>query len=144
MESAQWTGRICELTLEKEAEANHQEEPVLEQRKYLNCFVGMTFDKVPHTGAHEGVHYAMGCNGNGVAIASYLGHQTALKIRGRQNTHRTQPICDLTRDLTVQTSAAAHEAAVLVKGGVEATIIQYLKTPPAAADTAELCRSSLS
>jgi gamma-glutamylputrescine oxidase len=48
-------------------------------------FVGMTFDKVPHMGTHEGVHYAMGCNGNGVAIASYLGHQTALKILGRQN-----------------------------------------------------------
>jgi len=36
-------------------------------------------------GTHDGVHYAMGCNGNGVAIASYLGHQTALKILGRQN-----------------------------------------------------------
>ncbi len=48
-------------------------------------FVAMTFDKVPHMGRHEGVHYAMGCNGNGVAMATYLGHQTALKILGRQN-----------------------------------------------------------
>jgi len=48
-------------------------------------FVGMTFDRVPHMGVYQGIHYAMGCNGNGVAIASYLGHQTALKILGRQN-----------------------------------------------------------
>jgi len=48
-------------------------------------FVGMTFDGVPHMGTYQGIHYAMGCNGNGVAIASYLGHQTALKILGRQN-----------------------------------------------------------
>ena len=50
-----------------------------------NGFVGMTFDHVPHMGTHEGVHYAMGCNGNGVAMATYLGWQTALKILGRQN-----------------------------------------------------------
>jgi glycine/D-amino acid oxidase-like deaminating enzyme len=48
-------------------------------------FVGMTFDHVPHMGTHEGVHYAMGCNGNGVAIATYLGHRTARKILGRDN-----------------------------------------------------------
>ncbi|WGF87402.1 NAD(P)/FAD-dependent oxidoreductase [Marinivivus vitaminiproducens] len=47
--------------------------------------VAMTFDHVPHMGVSEGVHYAMGCNGNGVAMATYLGHQTALKILGRQN-----------------------------------------------------------
>ncbi|MCC7274924.1 MAG: FAD-binding oxidoreductase [Alphaproteobacteria bacterium] len=48
-------------------------------------YVAMTFDHVPHMGTHEGVHYAMGCNGNGVAMATYLGWQTALKILGRQN-----------------------------------------------------------
>ncbi|MGH6904156.1 MAG: NAD(P)/FAD-dependent oxidoreductase, partial [Geminicoccaceae bacterium] len=32
-----------------------------------------------------GVHFAMGCNGSGVAMAAYLGHQAALKILGRQN-----------------------------------------------------------
>ena len=29
--------------------------------------------------------FAMGCNGSGVAMATYLGHQSALKILGRQN-----------------------------------------------------------
>lgn len=48
-------------------------------------FVAMTFDHVPHMGTHEGVHYALGCNGNGVAMSTYLGYQTALKILGRQN-----------------------------------------------------------
>ena len=47
--------------------------------------VAMTFDRVPHMGTHRGIHYAMGCNGNGVAMATYLGHQTGLKILGAQN-----------------------------------------------------------
>jgi hypothetical protein len=31
------------------------------------------------------MHFAMGCNGSGVALASYLGHQIALKLLGRTN-----------------------------------------------------------
>lgn len=46
--------------------------------------VAMTFDKIAHMGRHDGVHYAVGCNGNGVALMTYLGHQTALKILGQQ------------------------------------------------------------
>jgi glycine/D-amino acid oxidase-like deaminating enzyme len=47
--------------------------------------VAMTFDKVAHMGRDEGVHYALGCNGNGVALMTYLGHQTALKLLGKAN-----------------------------------------------------------
>ena len=47
--------------------------------------VGFTFDRLPHMGVHDGVRFALGCNGSGVAMASYLGHQTALAILGRQN-----------------------------------------------------------
>jgi glycine/D-amino acid oxidase-like deaminating enzyme len=46
---------------------------------------GVTYDHIPHMGIHDGVHYAVGCNGSGVAMMTYLGHQTALKILGRQN-----------------------------------------------------------
>ena len=31
------------------------------------------------------LHFAMGCNGSGVAMATYLGHQIALKLLGRAN-----------------------------------------------------------
>ncbi|HZA65438.1 MAG TPA: FAD-binding oxidoreductase [Geminicoccaceae bacterium] len=48
-------------------------------------YLGFTFDRLPHMGVGEGVHFALGCNGSGVAMASYLGHQVALKILGRQN-----------------------------------------------------------
>lgn len=49
-------------------------------------FVGMTFDRVPHLGTQAPhVHYALGCNGNGVALMSWMGNQTALRILGRQN-----------------------------------------------------------
>jgi glycine/D-amino acid oxidase-like deaminating enzyme len=47
--------------------------------------LGFTFDRLPHMGTHDGLHFAMGCNGSGVAMATYLGHQSALRILGRQN-----------------------------------------------------------
>ena len=48
--------------------------------------VAFTFDLVPHMGVHEGVHYAVGCQGSGVAMATYLGYRTALKIAGKAAT----------------------------------------------------------
>jgi glycine/D-amino acid oxidase-like deaminating enzyme len=48
-------------------------------------YVGMTFDKTAHMGERGGIVHAVGCNGNGVALMTYLGHQTALKLLGRQN-----------------------------------------------------------
>ncbi|MCC7048412.1 MAG: FAD-binding oxidoreductase [Alphaproteobacteria bacterium] len=47
--------------------------------------VAFTFDFTPHIAVEDGVHYAAGCQGSGVAMASYLGHRTALKIAGRAN-----------------------------------------------------------
>ena len=46
-------------------------------------YVAFTFDHVPHMGVHEGVHYAVGCQGSGVGMATYLGYRTALKIAGK-------------------------------------------------------------
>lgn len=48
-------------------------------------FVAMTVDKVAHMGHRDNSEFAAGCNGNGVALMSYLGYQTAQKILGRQN-----------------------------------------------------------
>lgn len=62
--------------------------PELASFRISHCWkgnVGMTYDHIPHMGIHEGVHYAAGCNGSGVAMMTYLGHQSALKILGRQN-----------------------------------------------------------
>lgn len=42
--------------------------------------VGFTFDRLPHVGVQDGVMFATGCQGNGVALMSYLGHQMALKL----------------------------------------------------------------
>ena len=47
--------------------------------------LAFTFDRLPHMGESAGMHFAMGCNGSGVALASYLGHQIALKLLGRTN-----------------------------------------------------------
>ena len=45
-----------------------------------------TFDYLPHMGVTEkGLHYAMGCNGSGVAMLSYLGAQVGRKILGGGN-----------------------------------------------------------
>ena len=62
--------------------------PELASAKITHSWTGnvaFTFDHVPHMGIHDGMHYAMGCQGSGVAMASYLGHQVAQKILGRQN-----------------------------------------------------------
>ena len=47
--------------------------------------VAMTFDKTAHIGERNGVHFALGCNGNGVALMSYLGWRTARKLLGQEN-----------------------------------------------------------
>lgn len=44
--------------------------------------VGYTFDTMPHTGVHNGLHYAMGYCGSGIAMASYLGMRAGQKIIG--------------------------------------------------------------
>ena len=60
--------------------------PELRRARVTHAWTGnvaFTFDHVPHMGVHEGVHYAVGCQGSGVAMATYLGHQLALKIAGK-------------------------------------------------------------
>jgi glycine/D-amino acid oxidase-like deaminating enzyme len=47
--------------------------------------IAFTFDRLPHMGMSAGAHFAMGCNGSGVAMAAYLGHQLAQKLLGRTN-----------------------------------------------------------
>ncbi|MBI2719234.1 MAG: FAD-binding oxidoreductase [Rhizobiales bacterium] len=47
--------------------------------------VAFTLDEMPHMGRFDNLHYALGCNGSGIAMMSYLGHQTARKIAGRVN-----------------------------------------------------------
>ncbi len=48
-------------------------------------YVAMTFDRLSHIGEHDGIHYAVGCNGNGVALMSYLGHMIAQKLIAREH-----------------------------------------------------------
>ncbi len=45
-------------------------------------FVAYTFDTLAHTGAHQGIHYAMGYCGSGVSMASYLGMRVGHKVLG--------------------------------------------------------------
>lgn len=60
--------------------------PELSGAKVSHCwygFVAYTFDELPHIGSHDSVHYAMGYCGTGIAMATYLGMKSALKILGR-------------------------------------------------------------
>ena len=45
-------------------------------------FVAYTFDHLPHVGKHDGLWYAMGYCGSGVAWASYMGHKIGHKVLG--------------------------------------------------------------
>lgn len=42
--------------------------------------VGFTFDRLPHVGIHEGIHYVLGCNGSGIVMNSYLGRKVAAMV----------------------------------------------------------------
>jgi glycine/D-amino acid oxidase-like deaminating enzyme len=62
--------------------------PQLEGYKVSHCWSGkvaMTYDKIAHMGRRDGIDFAVGCNGNGVALMTYVGHQSALKLLGHQN-----------------------------------------------------------
>jgi glycine/D-amino acid oxidase-like deaminating enzyme len=40
------------------------------------------FDKMPHTGQLDGLHYALGYAGHGVALATYLGSKLGEQLAG--------------------------------------------------------------
>jgi hypothetical protein len=57
--------------------------PALQPYRVTHCWKGMvcfTFDRLPHMGVHDGIHYVAGCQGSGVTMMSYLGLQAALKL----------------------------------------------------------------
>ena len=45
--------------------------------------VAMTRSDLPGIGQCDGIWYALGCNGSGVALMPYLGHKVALKLLGK-------------------------------------------------------------
>ena len=47
--------------------------------------VALTIDEEPHLGKLDGLHYALGCNGSGVAQMTYMGTQLARKIARAAN-----------------------------------------------------------
>jgi glycine/D-amino acid oxidase-like deaminating enzyme len=44
-------------------------------------YVGFTFDQMPHLGVHDGLYYAMGFCGHGVANGFYFGSRLALLMQ---------------------------------------------------------------
>ncbi|MGN6096499.1 MAG: NAD(P)/FAD-dependent oxidoreductase [Bosea sp. (in: a-proteobacteria)] len=86
-------GRVLKVTGEAVAHANAahlrkqmlQVFPELERTPithYWHGQTGFTFDKLPHLGEQEGVFYACGYNGTGIARASWLGHKIAQRMLG--------------------------------------------------------------
>jgi glycine/D-amino acid oxidase-like deaminating enzyme len=62
--------------------------PELEKVRVTHSWTGsvaFTFDYLPHLGVEQGLHYAAGCQGSGVAMATWMGHNAALKIAGAGN-----------------------------------------------------------
>ena len=59
--------------------------PMLANVKITHTWTGncaATFDLYPHLGKINGVHYAMGYCFSGIAMGTYLGHKSALRILG--------------------------------------------------------------
>ena len=66
--------------------------PQLANTGISHCWSGLvayTFDHAPHIGQRDGIFYAMGYCGSGVARASYFGQKLAYKILGQQDQGRT-------------------------------------------------------
>ncbi len=62
--------------------------PELSQVKFTHCWDGQTgfsFDKLPHIGIHDGMHYAMGYCGVGLPMGTYLGNKLGLKLLGQSD-----------------------------------------------------------
>ena len=60
--------------------------PALEGSRVSHVWSGnvaMTRSDLPGIGQRDGIWYALGCNGSGVALMPHLGHKLALKILGR-------------------------------------------------------------
>jgi glycine/D-amino acid oxidase-like deaminating enzyme len=62
--------------------------PQLRGTKITHAWTGnvaFTLDELPHMGKLDGMHFALGCNGSGIAMMSYLGREIARKIVGKTN-----------------------------------------------------------
>lgn len=59
--------------------------PQLDGVRIENAWVGWvayTFDKLPHMGVHDGIHYCMGYCGQGVPLAPYFGSKIGQQMAG--------------------------------------------------------------
>ena len=59
--------------------------PELEGTRFSHVWKGwvaFTMDRLPHLGFRNGVYFAVGCNGAGLPMGTYIGHKTALKLLG--------------------------------------------------------------
>jgi glycine/D-amino acid oxidase-like deaminating enzyme len=62
--------------------------PALDGTKITHAWKGnvaFAFDYLPHVGQHEGVHYALACNGGGVVLMTHMGRQAARQMLGGAN-----------------------------------------------------------
>ncbi|MFU0507035.1 NAD(P)/FAD-dependent oxidoreductase [Pseudaminobacter sp. NGMCC 1.201702] len=60
--------------------------PSMASARITNSWTGnvaFTFNKVPHVGTHDGIHFALGCCGQGVALMSHFGDQIGHRILGQ-------------------------------------------------------------
>ena len=61
--------------------------PILEDQPLSHVWsgkLGQTFDMVPHIGRLNGVHFALGYSGQGVALSAYLGREAGMLLSGQK------------------------------------------------------------
>jgi glycine/D-amino acid oxidase-like deaminating enzyme len=82
------TSRTIRRSAEILRDAMLQTSPYLQQIKTEYAWGGtldVTFDVLPHAGTIDGMHYAIGYAGHGVAMATYLGQKMAEQITGSRD-----------------------------------------------------------
>ena len=61
--------------------------PILKNKLITHSWTGwtgFTFSRLPHVGCYEGLNFALGYSGNGVALSPYLGHKAALQALNKK------------------------------------------------------------
>lgn len=59
--------------------------PELEGTRFSHVWSGLiafTMDRLPHLGKRDGLHFALGCNGAGMPMGTFIGNKVALKLLG--------------------------------------------------------------
>ncbi len=80
-------GQDVNITAQSLRQKMMQQFPILKDQPISHAWAGQlghTFDMMPHIGRQNGVHFALGYSGQGIAMSTYLGCEAGLLLSGQK------------------------------------------------------------